>query len=55
MDKFRILNHEQHCCGETLLVFSLEIAFCYYMASLVMLIEAGETLMTAALGLGNIF
>lgn len=55
MNKLRILNHEQYCCRETLFGFSLEIAFCYYMASLVMLIEAGETLMTAALGIGDIF
>lgn len=51
----RILNHEQYCSRETLSGFSLEIAFCYNAASLVMLIEAGETLMTAVLGIGNIF
>lgn len=51
----RILNHEQYCSRETLLGFSLEIAFCYYVASLVMLIELGETLMTALLGIGSIF
>jgi len=55
MDKLRILNHAQYCCRETLFVFSLEIAFCYYMASLVMLIETGETLLTAALGVGSMF
>lgn len=55
MDELRILNHEQYCSRETLLGFSLEIAFCFYVASLVMLIEPGETLMTAVLGIGNIF
>lgn len=55
MDKLRILNHERYCCRETLFGFSLEIAFCYYIASLVRPIEGGETLVTAVLGIANIF